>query len=378
MTVERVSNAKSFPEVYFGLHMSEGVAEYRKPGKDPERIYIGEKAIRDMDQTFSNLPVFAGHIDEVEPETMEEHPLFAGYVIKSFYNPADGKTWAQFMITRDVGHEAIKRGWVLSNCYTPVSCTKGGEWHGVAFEREVLQGKYDHLAIVDDPRYAESIVLTEEEFKEYNAEKEAETQRFANSKGDENMGLSFFKRQKVENSKDVNFDELSVILPKSKKEFTIANLVEEHDKIMNMNGYANGDHFVKAGEEEMTVNQLTKKYNAAAAELAEMKKANEASDDMENEDEDKDREEEIDKRKNSKEGDEDEESEKSEEKSEGDKAEKKDEKQESPAEKKANSKGKSKDNFERVANAAARARPEEDAIRAETMQDRLARGKALF
>lgn len=378
MTTEKIQNAKSFPQVYFGLHMNVGVAEYKKPGKDPERIFIGERAIREMDGSFAGLPVYVGHVEDVDLDVIHEAD---GYVIKSFYNPADGATWCQFIVTSDRGHEAIRAGHALSNCYTPGhDFGPGGEWHGVPYAREVKSGKYDHMAVVDDPRYAESSdvgILTEEEFKEYNRAKEAETQRFANSKEKESMGFKLFKRTKIENAKELNLDETIVELELSKKEMSLSDAIKTADKYMNMNGYANGEHYVKAGDEEMTVNQLGKKYNAAMAELAEMKKANEADDgDMENEEDDEDREKEIEKRKNA-----------ADEREAGSEVEKEAEAEseveveaEKPAEKKANSKvTKSKANFDKIANAASRAsRQEEEPARVDLMSDKVARGKLLF
>ena len=51
-----------------------------------------------------------------------------------------------------------------------------------------------------------------------------------------------------------------VELPKSKKEMTIASVLNAYDAILNMHGYANGDHMVKVGENEMSVNELVKKH----------------------------------------------------------------------------------------------------------------------
>jgi hypothetical protein len=58
----------------------------------------------------------------------------------------------------------------------------GGEWHAVPYDRKVLVGEYDHLAIVDNPRYENSIILTPEQFKSYNSELEEELSRIRNSR----------------------------------------------------------------------------------------------------------------------------------------------------------------------------------------------------
>ncbi len=251
----KINNASQKPQRYFGLHMVEGVAEYREPGKDPYRILINEDAIKKMDQTFEGLPVYVHHVEEVNFENIQHEA--DGYVIKSFFNKADGKHWAEFIIVSDKGHEAIKiKKWKLSNAYIPGSDTApGGQWHGVDYQKEVKSGVYEHLAIVPNPRYAESIILTPEEFKTYNNEKEIELTRLANSKGA--PMLSFFKKAKVENA---DFAEVSVTLPKSKIEKTITQLVNEADERLTNAYMCNGDERVKVGESEMSVNELVSKH----------------------------------------------------------------------------------------------------------------------
>lgn len=281
-----ITNAKTLPKRYYGLHMVEGVAEYVDPKVNnglPYRIFIGEKAIKNMDASFEGRPVYVRHVEEVDLKNLQAEA--DGYVVKSFFNKSDGKHWVEFMVVSDKGHESIRSGWKLSNAYQPKDMSGGGLWHGVEYAKEVMTGEYEHLAIVPNPRYEESIILTPEQFKAYNSEKELELNKVANSKGDKPM-LNFFKRAKVENSTD--FEGMSVILPKSKIEKTLSELVAEMDAIHNMQGYANGDHMVKVGEEEMSVNDLSAKYaemkNAEkeAAEAEEKKKNEEKDGDVEN------------------------------------------------------------------------------------------------
>lgn len=278
----RIENAKQKPEVYFGLHMVPGVAEYRDPGTEPYRIYLSEETTKKMDRTFQGRPLYVQHVDEVDLKNLQAEA--DGYVINSFYNPVDGMHWAKFIVVSDAGHGAIKRGWQLSNSYFPKAFTGGGQCHGVDYVKEVTDGEYEHLALVPNPRYEESIILTPDEFKEYNANKEAELQRIANSKekeGEQQMGLNFFKKAKVENA---DLETTMVVLPKSKHEFTIAQLVNEMDDYrltMKEPQMANGDHHVMVGEKKMTVNELINSYmdmckNAEGKEVEEKQNDEEA------------------------------------------------------------------------------------------------------
>jgi hypothetical protein len=279
----KINNAKQPPQVYYGLHFCAGAAEYQEKGI---RILINEATAKEMDPTFRGRPVFVGHRDNVTDEMIENDA--DGYVVRSFYNPADGMHWAEFIVVTDRGHEAIRRGFRLSNAYEAENFGSGGQWHAIDYHKEVLKGKYDHLAIVDDPRYEESVILRPEEFKQYNERKKLELEQLKNSKGKSHMGLKFWKRTKVENAKEIDLENIVVELPESKKEVTIAEAVASADKFENMQGYANGDHMVKVGDEEMSVNDLSKKYvdmcNTAKAE-SEGKELENGDDDMAEDDE---------------------------------------------------------------------------------------------
>lgn len=259
-----IKNAKTPPKRYFGLHMAEGVAEYAENGETPYRILINENTLKNMDPTYECRPVYVKHVDEVNLEKIQTEA--DGFVVKSFYNKSDGKHWVEFIVVSDKGHQAIQNGWRLSNAYVPKQYAGGGLWHGVEYAKEVMQGEYEHLAIVDNPRYEESIILTPDQFKTYNNEKELELKKLTNSKtkGDRSM-FDFFKKTKVENTAE--FDSMTIVLPKSKKEKTLSQIVNEADeheikteKDKGEKQYANGDHFVKSGEEEMTVNELLERH----------------------------------------------------------------------------------------------------------------------
>lgn len=279
---EKIENAKKFPSVFYGLHFSPGVAEYVDAKKESFRILINENAAKKMDQTFVGKPVFVEHVDEVNLDNIQNEA--DGYVIESFYNRTDGKHWVKFIVVSDRGHDAIRSGWKLSNAYIPTSFGPGGLWHAVEFSKEVMDGEYEHLAIVKDPRYAESIILTPDEFKNYNETKEIELKKFANSKQEKStMKLNIFKRTKVENSKEIDFEGLEVELPLSKKSMTLSAVVNELDKVLNMHGYASDEHMVKVNDkEEMSVKDLRDCYGKMKSDMEAMKK-NAESEDMDDE-----------------------------------------------------------------------------------------------
>jgi hypothetical protein len=269
-----IQNAKDFPEIFYGLHFAPGVAQYADgPSAEPYKILIEEPVMKKMDPSFAGKPVYVQHVDKVDLKNIQSEA--DGYVSESFYNPPDGKHWVKFIVVTDEAKQAIKSGWKLSNAYVVKSFGQGGLWHGVEYSKEVSDAVYEHMAIVNDPRYEESIILSPEAFKKYNEDKDGELKRLANSKdqtkGEKKMAnFEFYKRARVENSIDI--ESTFVELPKSRKEMSIAQLIVEQDKVQNMAGYASPDHMVKVNEEEMSVKDLVKKHMDMCNEMAEMQK----------------------------------------------------------------------------------------------------------
>ncbi len=267
----KIENSKG--TVYYGMHFYPGVAEYSPPGADPYRVFLNEDTIRAMDPSFAGRPVYVMHVDDVPQKIDEVRREADGWVVESFFNSADGKHWVKFLVVSERGERAIRQHMRLSNCYIPKGFTHGGVWNGVSYQKEITNGEYEHLALVPDPRYAESVVLTPDEFKAYNEAKNLELTRLANER-DAPVKLSIFKRTKVENS--VDLAEMMVALPKSKRELSIEAVVNAYDEHLANEGktkVANGDHLVKVGDSEMTLNELLEKHKSMSDELCSMKEA---------------------------------------------------------------------------------------------------------
>lgn len=328
--LRRLINASVEPKILYGLHFCDGVAEYKDQNL---MIMVGDKVARKMDATFAGKPLYVDHVDNVQLSDIEKAD---GYVVESFYNEADGKHWAKFIIVTDEGHQAFANGFKLSNSYLVKSKAPGGVWHGVDYDEEIMEAEYEHLALVQNPRYAESIILTPDQFKEYNNNKKAENERLKNSLGDTTM-FKFFKTSKVENSADLG--EMSVELPLSKMTVSISRLINEADK----------------AEMEKKEN-LKKKKNM---EEEEAKKENEEEEEAkkENEEEDLDNEEEgLD--------------------NEEEEAKKNAEEEEALAKKNAKKKN-SVNNFKKIANARFD-NSEDDSEIVSLSMDQVARGKNLY
>lgn len=262
--------------VWYGIHFYPGVAEYQDLGKDAYRVFLNEDTLRAMDPTFAGRPVFVMHVDEVTTSLDELRGEADGWVLESFFNSADGKHWVKFIAVSEKAERAIKQGMKLSNCYVPKAFGGGGLWNGVSYAKEITGGEYEHLAIVPNPRYEESVILSPEQFKSYNEAKTLELKRLANEGNP--MKLKFWNRKEVE--KIEGLETMSVMLPKSGKERTIIQLVEaEDERLSNSPMAAHPEHLVDMGEgSKMTVNDLVAKHKAMNDEFEAMKKKHENED----------------------------------------------------------------------------------------------------
>lgn len=173
-----IENSKSFPKRYFARHIKEGLVHYLENGKDNLYLVTNE-ALMKMNPSFEGKPIYIRHVEEVDLEKMKEQAV--GYVVKSFYNEIDGAWWVE-IIADDEAQGYIEKGWAVSNAYLPTELGSGGESHDIHYEKEVKNGVYEHLAIVNNPRYEEAVIMTPEEFKGFNEGRRAELEKLKNSK----------------------------------------------------------------------------------------------------------------------------------------------------------------------------------------------------
>lgn len=281
-------NDEAKGEIFYGLHFYSGLAQYQEGKDEAYRVYLTEDTLRFMDPTFAGRPVFVLHVDEIETDLNVLRGEADGWVIESFYNEADGKHWAKFVVVSSKGKDAIGKGYKLSNCYVPKSLGPGGTWNGIDYQNEITEAIYEHLAIVPNPRYEESVIMNPDEFKKYNADKLDELKKLSNSKEEERkseMKFSFFKRSKVENTAD--FDSMSVLLPKSSVEVRLAKLIndaDEEEMKKDKPKIAEPHHLVDCNGKTMTINDLVTKYKDACDTLESLKKVKHDDEDMKKDD----------------------------------------------------------------------------------------------
>lgn len=268
MIAKKFQNSSKEPQVYYGRHISAGVCGYLQ-----ETILITDDTLKKMDSTFAGKPVYVDHqsVDLPNLQTQAD-----GYVSESFYLKEDGSHWLKFIAVSDKAHEAIKNGYKLSNAYKALAFGVGGTWHNVPYDREIVEGEYNHLAIVKNPRYEESLILTSEEFKKYKEEKAKQLESMINSKenlkGEKKM-WNLFKKDKTPVADDLKNSIVKLEDGTEMELQTILNAVakkNEEDKAKaeeakkaeedKKNEEELKKKEIKVGEKTMTVEELVKEY----------------------------------------------------------------------------------------------------------------------
>ena len=271
-------NAKEEPKVFYCKHIAPGVCAYAD-----ETILIGEEALKEMDKTFAGKPIYVNH-QKVDLEKIQQEA--DGYVAESFYLPEDGCHWAKMIIVSDKGHEAIRKGWKVSNAYVPDEFGIGGEWHNIPYNREVMKAHYTHLALVDNPRYEEAEVMTPEYFKMYKEQKREQLKSLENAKtkGEgKTMKWKLFKRTEVTNSDDLSN---TMVELSNGTAISIGEMVNSVEKDIQEKKEAKNkcndllEEAVKVNGEEMKVKDLIKEYES---------KCNKCNEDEEDKEEDEEK-----------------------------------------------------------------------------------------
>ena len=266
------NSISQYPKVFFARHIGEGVVSYKNTDGGEDIFFIGNDTLKKMNASFTGKPVYIQH-QEVPLSQMKERAV--GYVVESFYLPEDGKQWLKMLITDDEAFEAIQNGWKVSNAYNVKDLGAGGVWHNIPYKREILDGEYEHLALVADPRYEEAVIMTPEDFKSYKEAKKKEIDAMSldnskkavikksveNNKERKTM-FQFFTKKKVENMEGVALQDVEVQLENgsSMKIGDIVKSVEENLKKQATETPIE-EKTVMVNGKEVTISALIKMYN---------------------------------------------------------------------------------------------------------------------
>lgn len=105
--------------------------------------------------TFIGKPVIIDHKDDIALEDRK------GGIEKIWFNPEDGWYWCSGTLTDKQAVELVEKGYNVSCQYaiTDFSVNTEGKLHnGNPYDKEILDGNFEHLAIVENPRYEDAFI----------------------------------------------------------------------------------------------------------------------------------------------------------------------------------------------------------------------------
>lgn len=105
--------------------------------------------------TFVECPVIINHKDDIASDDV------VGTIQKIWFSSDDGWFWCSGVITNDTAIELIEKGYNVSCQYriTEYADNDEGKLHNAnPYDKEILDGVFEHLAIVENPRYEDAFI----------------------------------------------------------------------------------------------------------------------------------------------------------------------------------------------------------------------------
>lgn len=105
--------------------------------------------------TFINQPVIIGHKDNIKQNDV------VGYVHNIWFSPEDGWFWCDGKLIDEEAIKKVEKGFNVSCQYriTEYSNNTDKKLHnGNPYDKEILSGIFEHLAIVENPRYEDAFI----------------------------------------------------------------------------------------------------------------------------------------------------------------------------------------------------------------------------
>jgi len=263
--------------------MRSGLCKYTN-----ETVLVSKAALDQMRQSAVGIPVIIDHPDvPVTADSIKDMPV-VGRVADLHWIEEEGYWIAHFIVDSQEAVDLLSQGYGVSTAWYGEEYAGAGTYNNVPYDRELVSGRYEHLAIVANPRYEMAVGPIFLNSKSGHNDPGADTIiNDSNKRGISMIGKVWKKLTQREevmvNSNEeyvVEIDGKEMLL---KDVIAIAaahkNAVEEEKKDDDKKKL-NGDDKVDVDGEEMTVNELITRYKAG-------KKAAKKNEDEEKDAEDK-------------------------------------------------------------------------------------------
>jgi len=155
-------NFDKYPKRYRAEFIEPGVISYQDVGQG--MVFVSREALSRMIPSFIGKPVVNVEHKDLTVEqafklTDEEVEALADGVVYDCGWLENGWKFCDFIVwDLETQKNIDENGFSVSCAYKPSEVGKGGSWHNIPYDEEVINGNYTHLAIVINPRYEKSKV----------------------------------------------------------------------------------------------------------------------------------------------------------------------------------------------------------------------------
>ena len=130
-----------------------GAVSYGKAGV----LKVTKEALDKFVQSFVACPIIIKHKKLTKDNVDDER---VGVVNSVWFDASDAWFYCDGVIYDNDAIRKIENGWSVSCTYDMTESTgESGEWHNIHFDDELLNGVFQHLAIVPNPRYEDATII---------------------------------------------------------------------------------------------------------------------------------------------------------------------------------------------------------------------------
>lgn len=164
------------PEFFKGLYIYPGLVQYESEGI----VLVRQEVLDRMAPSIVGVPFLLDHEDFDISEFLKKS---VGDVIEQ-WKDASGY-FCRYQVWNDVAIRKIKSGQHSLSCaFKAKQFGPGGVYNDIRYQKELLDGEYTHLALVDEPRFTDAKIMLNKTggvkpmFKIFKHETEPEKRKF--------------------------------------------------------------------------------------------------------------------------------------------------------------------------------------------------------
>jgi hypothetical protein len=226
-----------------------------------EKILVTKEALERLAPTMQGVPVVIEHPEEKITDQTIAQLWVVGRVADMHYDQEQEIWYAHFVVDNAEAVELLQSGYGVSTAWIADKYAAGGTFNNVPYDKELIEGRYEHLAIVKFPRYEMAFNPVFQNSKDgQNNDKEVIINNVIQKRSVSMLG-KIWKKVTQREEVMVNSGE-EYVVEIDGKETPLAEVVEsiKTNEVDFKEKKINGDEEIDVDDEKMTVNQLVEAY----------------------------------------------------------------------------------------------------------------------